>query len=220
MNLKPVAGTKQTGIRQETLWDWVGNRTFDKQAALRTHTGEFYEEASAALLDGLRMTTDSRCLCPDIQHQSDDHLFAEVKSIGRNGQGLLYEQRMEKYEAFAKQGNKVHYLFWFHNAECTVENCPTLYDLHRVLAAHTLRALMIPMELVHARARQQNRVKLNYRGYKDNPRREIMWGYRLPGGWFRECEHGQAPAMAWDIKAYNSTIFGLSWIDLAGWPAP
>jgi hypothetical protein len=101
-----------------------------KPLAARYYTGDFYEELTAAVTRGARLKTDSRAdICPDVL--LGNGLFVEVKSLGRNGSVIFYEDRHVNAAKFVAESPMVLF-FWHHAA--SVDACGTLSELHRVLA--------------------------------------------------------------------------------------
>lgn len=109
-----------------------------KPLAARYYTGDFFEELTAAVTHGTRLRTDSRAdICPDVQ--LGNGLFVEVKSLGKNGSVIFYEDRHTNAAKFVEQSPMVLFL-WHHKA--SVDEHVTLSGLQRALASG-IRSLTI-----------------------------------------------------------------------------
>jgi hypothetical protein len=113
---------------------------FRCMAQTRNHVGEFFEAATAAVINGRRLKTDGEVdICPDVQIAPG--IFAESKGVGQSGAAIIYECRIEKEMKFAREhAARYFYFFWHHATQAAQE--PSLYALRSSLA-HSVRSLTI-----------------------------------------------------------------------------
>lgn len=154
-------------------------------AACRSHIGDFFELATATLLEGIRLRTDSTCdVCPDVYSQKVG-VYAESKSVGLNNQMALYQCRFEKDQAFITDQNcRLWYVFWRHRFAVSTEGTDlgtlragaarTCYAVHLVDFG-TLSGLVGGLKVTTLnKPRPDSPVRMGYgsRGYND--------GWRVP----------------------------------------
>lgn len=115
-------------------------------AACRNYMGEFFEEASATLLNGIRLVTDAtKDVCPDLQ--IGDREFVESKSIGKTNSVIVYQSRLKKDLDFIELGNKLYYVLWNHGAK--VQDGITLGELRNLAATLVKSVALIPAHELH-----------------------------------------------------------------------
>lgn len=140
-----ILSTARATDHQLTFWQ--PDKAFRCMAQTRNWAGDFFEEATASLLRGTRLKTDSRAdVCPDIL--IGEGLYCESKSVGKNGAVIVYQHRLAKdvhWTAF--HSATLLYCIWHHNAKCT--EVRYLSDLRQALTtAH--ECCLVPLEMIHA----------------------------------------------------------------------
>lgn len=162
---------------QPAMWNWIGDRPLTKMAMVRPWVGDFFEQATISLTGGVRLKTVAGSLCPDVKLPSQ--WYAEVKSIGGSRARIIYKHRMEKYEQFMKQGNKLVYVFWLHN--CKATEYKTLFSLREALANSVLSVAVVSAKEVHRVAATCKERFTVYQGTKAEPSRRVMKpAYTIP----------------------------------------
>lgn len=155
-----IAGVKSDHVTVP-LWPWVGDREITSYAMARPYIGAFYEEATAVLFGAKRLKTEAEKICPDLLTPKGN--YVECKSIGRHGDSLLFEHRIDKYQVFMAAGNRLYYVLWrhqFHFQEAPMQ----LFAMRAQLAAATKAAAVVPGPEVHAVARQSKSRFTSYSG--------------------------------------------------------
>jgi len=165
-------------------------------AQCRTYCGDFYEEAARSLLgDGFeRLATDSHAeVCPDLQARNQE-FFVEVKSIGKNKQGIVYSERLDNYATLlATWFPSLHdpspvfdpnliYVLWNHDVR-TKEHT-TLEGLRAALADRTRACYILDFVALRRMAAYSDEKVLNYRSAEGYERVD-MRGHRLSSKVFR-----------------------------------
>lgn len=140
-------------------------------------TGDFMEEALAALSGAQRLKTDSRCTtCPDLRFTEAS--FFESKSVGRTDEAIVYEVRLRRDADFCQGPYELYYWFWHHRYKVSqAETCRELYQgladsLHDVLVVNFTELLsqygeggQSPKLLNNAYAKSGKRVGWGSKGY-------------------------------------------------------
>lgn len=176
---------------------------FEHFAECRYYIGDFFEEATKAYYGAVRLATlGSVDICPD--HQIDEDTFLECKSVGRNGNTILYSSQLAKHAEFVNSGKRLYYIFWLHQLD--VGTCISVAELHAGLARMLRKVIVIPLgEILCATDERQQRV-LNYRGRVDIAgkwhREKNMMGWQLRPNKMQKSPPMQAPA----IQVYGVTI--------------
>lgn len=157
--------TARTIDNQMGIWNWIDDRPLQTFATVRPYVGYFFEEATRVLTGGIRLRTETGSICPDIQ--APDDLYCEVKGVGLSRQSVIFKHRIDKYDRFMEQGNRLVYVFWIHN--CKASKCKTLFSLRASLAVSVECVLIVPAEKVHAAARQSKERFTSYSGTHEAP---------------------------------------------------
>lgn len=180
--MTPLPAARPQG-RQEKLWPWVGDRPLDTTAAVRTVTGDFYEECTAVLTRAKRLRTDGRSeICPDLAH--DERSFLEVKSLSQKNGLYLYDHRMQKdQQLVSERWASLAYVLWVHSAPATTAG--RLHALHQMLASHIIEVLVIPFDRLHRAARRLPVSRLQYSGAV----KEKVPARRVPYRMLRDLAH-------------------------------
>lgn len=154
-------------------------------AACRAHIGDLFELATAQLVCGQRLRTDSTCdVCPDVFSEAFG-AYVESKSVGLNNHMALYQCRFEKDRAFIREkGCRLVYAFWRHKFPVSTEGCD-LEHLRREAAQSCYEVLMVDFSTLEEivaglrlamlnRPRPDAPVRMGYgsRGYNE--------GWRVP----------------------------------------
>lgn len=156
----PIAGVKSRG-ETARFWSWVGDREITSYAMARPYIGAFYEEATAVLLGAKRLKTEAEKICPDLLTPKGN--YVECKSIGRHGDSLLYEHRIDKYQVFMDAGHRLYYVLWRHRFH--FQEAPTqLFAMRAQLAAATKAVAVVPGPEVHSIAWQSKSRFTSYSG--------------------------------------------------------
>jgi hypothetical protein len=195
---------------QGKLWDWVGDRALDHQAAARHHVGEFFEEASRVLFGAARHQIDGRAdICPDLS--VGRHRYLEIKSIGCSRQGLIYTHRLERDRQLVREtGGQLTYVFWIHNAEAMQYR--TLSSLRAALATSVKEVLVIPFEAISRACRHLRAMPCNYRATARNGKTEMepTFAYRLPWGLLNRLAAGRGRWSPKDLSAHGHLLHGVT----------
>jgi hypothetical protein len=160
---------------QLPIWEWVGDRTIETSAQMRTVMGDWCEELVVRCLRGTRHQIDSQAdVCPDVEltHQPlEGAHFVEVKSCRHTG-ALLFAKRLTKDRDLEGDGARLFYAFV--RTTCPLPPLPAqLFAIRAALAAPRFQVIVVRSCKVRAWARTQG------------PR--TMWeggplGYRMPWG--------------------------------------
>lgn len=158
---------------QLPIWEWVGDRTIDSSAQMRTVMGDWCEELVARCLRGHRHQTDSQAdVCPDVELINpplEGSHFVEVKSC-RHAGALLFAKRLAKDRELEQTGVRLFYAFV--RTTCALPVLPAqLFAIRDALARPRFQVMVVQSCKVRAWARTQE------------PR--AMWsggplGYRMP----------------------------------------
>jgi hypothetical protein len=134
---------------------------FEHFAECRYYIGNFFEEATKEYYGAVRLSTiGSVDICPD--HQLDETTFFECKSVGRNGNSILYASQLEKHSAFVSTGKQLYYVFWLHQLD--VSTCISVGELHAGLARSLRKVIVVPLEVITRATEGRQQRTLNYRG--------------------------------------------------------
>jgi hypothetical protein len=188
---------------QSAIWPWVGDHAFASMAETRNACGEFYEEATRAMLGADRHQTDGTAdVCPDLS--VGRNRFLEVKSIGCSRQGLVYSHRLDRDRQLLKSTRgQLTYLFWIHNVRAS--ECSSLFELRDALATGVECVLAVPFETLWEATRALTPRVMNYRAATGSKPRQEMEGYRLPWGLLRDLSAGQT-TMTWSVVAFGREV--------------
>lgn len=196
---------KVKSMQTAALWDWVYDRDLKSYAQSRPYIGDFYEEATRALMGGVRLRTDAQSeICPDIVLPSLD-AYVEVKSVGRGNSRTIYEHRIEKYKWLASR-HPVYFAFWFHSMDCT--ELTTLFKLQADLAASTQCVCVIRADDVFAAYYQGKLRATSYSGERRGGHFSKMPARTLPASFFRRVKLMAMP-LGSPFKVYGQTIQGV-----------
>lgn len=132
MKIHTVNG-RSRAPRQPVLFDGADDRNITKPAQLRNFAGEFFEEATAALVRGRRLKTDgTHDVCPDVEIRPG--FYCESKSVGQNASAIVYQCRLQKdLDWTLQRAARLFYVFWHHRLDCLPVKCVS--DLNLQLAA-------------------------------------------------------------------------------------
>lgn len=166
--LKRTADPKQRAEPRPAFWDWVGDRVLTSYAMTRPWIGDFFEEATCELTGAQRLKTDASCICPDLLLPNG--VYVECKGVGRSNQSLVYKHRVDKYDAFMAEGNKLVYVFWRHKFQFPEGSKMGLFHVRAELAKMTYAAIFVPAEKVHEAVRMRKPRQTSYSGTKANPK--------------------------------------------------
>ncbi len=155
---------------QRTFWeDSLGGH-----GHVRTIIGDFAELLTVRLISGRRYRTDCTAdYCPDLFALDS---YFEVKAAGRSNQTFIYEGRLERDAAFAKQ-YPLFYVIWHHGANTLHASTPQEV---RYLFLKSLKTVyFIPFSEIYDLSDTLPVEKLNskYGGSDTNPRYGA--GYRI-----------------------------------------
>lgn len=195
----PMRVSAQKVGEQDRIWDWVGNRTIETNAQMRTVTGDWCEELVARCLQGIRHQIDSQAdVCPDVEliHQplDGDH-YVEVKSCRHSG-ALLFKKRLAKDRRLEASGARLFYAFV--RTTCPLPSLPAqLFAIRCALALPRFQILIVPSRRVRGWARSQEA--------------RAMWqggplGYRMPWGAIEQLA-GVASTNVGDYEA-KTQVYG------------
>ncbi len=96
------------------LYLFPHDREITKARAATVHVGDFFEELTAKLVNGVRYRTDGNAdICPDVR--GHDRWY-ESKGIGNTGSTIIYKCRLLKDLQFVEQHRTpLSYVFWRHS---------------------------------------------------------------------------------------------------------
>ena len=119
--------------QREQLTLFRKERILKSLGAVRSWSGDFWEEATAEFIGGRRFKTDGRFeFCPDILFdRHEGQVFVECKGSGRSSQIIVYDFRFEKERSALCP---VVYAIWCH--DFAMKEVTTDVELRRGLASH------------------------------------------------------------------------------------
>ncbi len=182
---KPKNTTKQSRFWEQPL----GNH-----GSVRTHLGDFVEELTARLFNGVRFRTDCGAdYCPDVRVKDT---YLECKTVGNSRQTLIYEGRLEKDRRFS-ESHTLLYCIWTHDLETTLYPDLTVEGIQRLFLTHVQKIYLVPFPEICRIALETGVTKLNskYGNQYNNP--VYSSGYRIP--LFR-IEQGVHYQIDWQIS--------------------
>jgi len=193
--------SEKTTLRSDVLWDWVNDVPMKSQAQARPYVGDFFEEATAKLMDGFRLKTDAGAeICPDILLR--DGWYVECKSVGLSNTSVMYDHRILKYDRFIREGNKLLYAFWRHKASCAAVTSRN--DLWKMLSENTTGVVVVPAWIVHKALWAAPQRHTCYSGTKGDPGKYYKMAARnLSNKFFKQFERV-------DRLPFGVTIYGHS----------
>lgn len=143
VNTRPKArrGTGQSHF-------WTPDRAVRGMPECRNLSGDFFEEATASLVNGVRLrTTGADDVCPDVI--VDEGLYVESKGAGRNGAVIVYASRKAKdIDWTTQRGATLLYAVWNHTAR--VEGVAYTSDLYDRLTTALRDVVVIPAATLYA----------------------------------------------------------------------
>lgn len=102
-------------LAHPTLFPGATEHRLTTLAAMRNVTGEFAENCTAAASGGIRLKTDGTYdVCPDVQTEDG---FCESKAVGKSGNAIVYQARLEKDLNWTRAGPPLYYWFWYHRCD-------------------------------------------------------------------------------------------------------
>lgn len=170
-----ISGIKPISDPQLRLWDEpLGNH-----GHVRIVIGDFVEELTALLFDGVRHKTDStKDYCPDVSVPQLD-LFLECKAAGRSNETFVYSGRMERDATFAET-NRLFYVIWHHTANTM--QARTVNELKSLLLSRLQSIYIVPFGVIEFLSLSiSDIVKLNshYGLTNGDKKKEYGSGYRI-----------------------------------------
>lgn len=167
---------------------WEDSKRVHGRYGAATVIGDFYEEATAQLLNIQRLTTDSSCdLCPD---HDGSGFFVECKACRQDrGVYLLYNLEMTGYRNWLRtfrgkpNAPKLYYTLWSYETYPKPSEFRWRDDLWDTLALGTLQCVVLDFSTVRQLFKRTKQEKGNWSSYSDFGFRRIRLGR------FREFDH-------------------------------
>jgi hypothetical protein len=133
---------------QRVLFDARGVGTL---GACRYYVGDYFEQRTATYYAGIQLATTGTkgSYCPDVWSSRESSYF-ESKAVGRNGNVILYDMRLDKDKEFAT-ANSLCYVIWRHSLRLKLwhEHNDALACLHEELEAHLLSHIRVPFAALY-----------------------------------------------------------------------
>lgn len=127
-------------------------------AQRRVYVGDFFERASAALLNTQRLTVTTKAdICPDLEK---DGVYFESKSVGASEELVIRQFQYEREKQFCEK-NMLWHILWHHISP--VNEAKTSRDLYTGLKQNVRKVIIIPSALIHTLCAKQ---KLTEHGYR------------------------------------------------------
>jgi len=128
---------KRPDDAQRMLFDVCGVGSL---GACRYHVGNYFERRTAEFYNGVQLATTGAkgTYCPDVYREADATYY-ESKSVGNNGNVIIYEMRIHKDAEFAAT-HELFYVAWRHNLALKVwrNDFDSVDELRAALALRTL----------------------------------------------------------------------------------
>jgi hypothetical protein len=184
------------------------DRQIDRPAAMRTHVGAFFEEASRVLFGAHKHSTDATAdICPDLSLDGR-HRYLEIKSVGHR-EGLVYSRRVRNDRRLLDQTNgELTYCFWVHHVKAMAFT--SLGEMRAALASGIDEVLCVPFERLEAACRKLPEQTCNYRLATPTKEAQPMLGYRIPWKVLQTMALGRSTWHPEPFTAFGHTIQGLT----------